>query len=175
MNNQITFNPLCEDDLELLHQWFQVPHVKEWYARGKTYPLEIIREKYLPRINDSSHIPNFIIKLDMKPVGYIQFYHANHSLPEGVDNYTHSLFNKFKPAEIAGIDLFIADEKILRKGISSKILSSFIEEFIVGKFKAVVVDPLKRNITAVAFFEKNGFKKLSSSTDNNHLLMMRVI
>lgn len=173
MNNQITFNPLRENDLELLHQWFQVPHVKEWYARGETYSLDKIREQYLPRIIEPDFVPNYIINLDEYPIGYIQLYHVNHSLPEGVDNYTHSLFGIFKPEEMAGIDLFIADEKILRKGISSKILNRFIEVFIAGKFKAVVVDPLKRNTTAVSFFEKNGFKKLASSTDDSHQLMLR--
>src|SRR3990167_4661331 len=148
-SNQITFKPLREDDFELLHQWFQVPHVKEWYARGETYALEKIREQYLPRIKAPDFVPNFIINLDENPVGYIQLYHANHSLPEGVDNYTHPLFSQFKPEEIAGIDLFIADESILRKGISSKILNRFIDEFIAGKFKAAIVDPLKRNTNAV--------------------------
>lgn len=175
MNNQITFNPLREDDLELLHQWFQVPHVKEWYTRGETYTLNEIREKYLPRIKEPDFIPNYIINLDVDPIGYIQLYHLNHSLPEGVDNYTHPLFSKFKPEEIAGIDLFIADEKILRQGISSKILNRFIEVFIAGKFKAAVVDPLKRNTNAVSFFEKNGFKIQTSSVDGNHVLMLRIL
>ena len=76
----------------LLHQWFQVAHVKQWYARGETYSLNIIREQYLPRIIKPDDIPNFIIHLDGKPVGYIQLYQVSKSLPEGVDNYSHTLF-----------------------------------------------------------------------------------
>jgi aminoglycoside 6'-N-acetyltransferase len=175
MNNQISFTPLCEDDLELLHKWFQVPHIKKWYARGETYSLETIREQYLPRIQAPASIPNFIIKLDEYPVGYIQMYRLTYSLPEGVDNYDHSLFSLYKPEEMAGIDLFIADENILRKGISSEILNKFIDEFIAGKFKATIVDPVKINATAISFFEKNGFKVFPSSAYGNYLLMMYII
>ena len=170
-SNQITFKPLCEDDLVLLHQWFQVPHVKEWYARGVTFSLEMIREKYLPRLSDPS-IPNFIISYLGKPVGYIQFYHVTDHLPEGVENYSHSLFGDFKANELVGIDLFFVDENILGKGICSKIFTSFVDSHIKGKFRGMVVDPVTSNSRAIVFFERNGFKRLTSSVDVNHLLML---
>src|SRR3990167_9099177 len=100
------------NDLKLLHQWFQIPHVLRWYARNEKYTFEMIQEKYLPRINDAT-IPSFIICDHDKPVGYIQFYHVTEHLPEGVANYNHPVFNDFKPNEIVGIDLFIADENYL--------------------------------------------------------------
>ena len=126
----------------LLHQWFQVAHVKQWYARGETYSLNIIREQYLPRIIKPDDIPNFIIHLDGKPVGYIQLYQVSKSLPEGVDNYSHTLFKQFKPEDLAGIDLFIADENILGKGICSKILTAFVDAHIRGRYVAMIVDPI---------------------------------
>jgi aminoglycoside 6'-N-acetyltransferase len=44
----INFKSLGENDLPLLHHWFQRPHVKQWYARDENYTLDMIREKYLP-------------------------------------------------------------------------------------------------------------------------------
>lgn len=46
----IHFKPLTENDLPLLHDWFQKSHVKQWYAREENYTIDMIKEKYLPRI-----------------------------------------------------------------------------------------------------------------------------
>lgn len=79
-----------ENDLKLLHQWFQIPHVLKWYARDVKYTLEMIQEKYLPRINDYS-ISSFIICDYDKPVGYIQLYHLTDHFPERITDYNHPL------------------------------------------------------------------------------------
>src|SRR5688500_11834457 len=149
-NNNITFKKLNENDLKLLHQWFQTPHVLKCYARDKKYSFEEIKEKYLQRINDAS-VPNFIIHAQDKPIGYIQCYYLTDHLPEGIVDYSHPLFNDFKPNELVGIDLFIADKNYLRTGFSSEALALFINTYLKEKFKAVLVDPLKQNITAISF------------------------
>ena len=41
----IRFRKMNADDLKLLHQWFQIPHVLKWYARGEKYTFEMIQEK----------------------------------------------------------------------------------------------------------------------------------
>tara|TARA_R110000868_G_scaffold208838_3_gene458383 strand:+ start:689 stop:1231 length:543 start_codon:yes stop_codon:yes gene_type:complete len=172
MKEKITFEPLLEEHLELLHQWFQIPHVKEWYARGESFTHEMIVDKYLPRIKDQASILNFIICVNGKPIGYIQLYCLSHYLPEGVSDRNHPLFEKYKPNELAGIDIFIADEQYLGTGIGSSALSEFINTYIKGKFKAVVSDPVKQNVRAIIFFEKNGFVKIDDHHDSYHLLML---
>jgi len=109
MNTLITFKPLHEDNLALLHQWFQKPHIKQWYARGESFTFEMIVEKYLSRIQNPNKIPNYMIHLDGNPIGYIQLYHLSYSLPDGVKDHNHPIFDEFKPKDIAGIDLFIAE------------------------------------------------------------------
>jgi hypothetical protein len=56
------------NDLKLLHQWFQIPHVLRWYARNEKYTFEMTQEKYLSRINDAT-IPSFIIYDNDKTYG----------------------------------------------------------------------------------------------------------
>lgn len=172
----IHFKLLTENDLTLLCEWFQKPHVKQWYARGESYTLEMIREKYLPRILNPQTIPNFIVYADNTPIGYIQLYCTKDSLPDGVTDYTHPLFNNIKPNEIAGVDLFIADENYLKKGYATLTLTNFIKEYVQGKFTLLVTDPLKINVNAIQFFKKNGFKKLSSNQPQsvNELLVLHV-
>jgi len=171
----ITFKPLTENDLLLLYDWFQKPHILTWYARGKHYSLTKIKEKYEHRIKDPT-IPSFIIHIENQPIGYIQLYEVSHHLPDGVSDYDHPLFQQNKPNEVAGIDLFIADEKYLNKGYAGTILKIFINEHVKTKFTVLVADPLKANSHAIRFFEHNGFKKLVCDllSNVNELLVLYV-
>ena len=172
----INFKLLTENDLPVLHNWFQKPHIKQWYARDENYTLDMIKEKYLPRIFNPESIPNFIVYADNTPIGYIQLYCVNDSFPDGVTDYNHPLFDNFKPNEIAGVDLFIADENYLKKGYATLALTNFIKEYVRGKFILLVTDPLKINKNAIQFFERNGFKKLLSDQPPsiNELLVLHV-
>ena len=181
-NHNIMFRQINANDLVLLHKWFQIPHILKWYARNKKYTFEMIKEKYFPRINDTS-IPNFFIYDQDTPVGYIQYYHVTKHLPEGISDSSHPLFSNtalshtgasFKPKELAGIDLFIADENYLRTGFGSEALALFINTHLKDKFRAVLVDPSKHNIAAISFFEKNGFKHIISQDNNYDLMILRL-
>lgn len=101
-----------EEDLHLLHQWFQIPLVLKWYARGESYSLKIIQEKYLLRINDAT-ILSFIIYDGDKAVGYIKFYYVTTHYPAGIKNNNHPVFKEFKLSKVVSIDLFIADKDYL--------------------------------------------------------------
>lgn len=172
----IHFKPLTENDLTLLHNWFQKLHVKKWYARNENYTVDMIKEKYLPRILHPEPIPNFIVYADNTPIGYIQLYCVKNFLPDGVKNYTHPLFDNFKPNEIAGVDLFIADENYLKQGYATLTLTNFIKEHAQKKFTLLITDPLKNNKNAVQFFERNGFKKFkeNDSDTTNELMIFRI-
>lgn len=172
----INLKPLTESDLPLLHDWFQKPQIKKWYARGECYSLEMIKEKYLPRIHNPESIPNFIIYADNKPIGYIQFYRISNFLPDGVENYTHSLFTNYNPEEMAGVDMFVANDEYLRKGYATLALKTLIKEHVKDKYLVLVTDPLKSNINAVRFFERNGFKKFTddNSTSINELMLLHM-
>jgi RimJ/RimL family protein N-acetyltransferase len=173
----ISFKPLAEDDLLLLHQWFQMPHVFQWYARGNKYTLDMIREKYLPRIKQPENISSFIIYIHNHAVGYIHFYSVNKHLPDGVNGYDHALFKKYKPEQIAGIDIFIADGKYLNRGYGSKALSQFINKYVKEKFQALVSDSLKSNRRAILFFKRNGFESLldeKNENNENELMLLKI-
>lgn len=172
-NHTITFKKMSENDFKLLNQWFQIPHVLKWYARGDKYTPEMIEEKYHQRINDTS-IPNFIIYNQDNPVGYVQYYHVEKHFPEGIVDYNHPLFKDYKPNELIGLDLFIADENYLRKGFGSEVLTIFIDTYLNKKFKAVLADPVKQNTAAILFFEKNGFRHILSQNVNHDLMLLEL-
>ncbi|VVC77259.1 Bifunctional AAC/APH [Aquicella siphonis] len=170
-NHEIVFKPLREEDLTLLFQWFQKEHVLRWYARGQGYTLEMIKEKYRPRLDDPD-LKSYIIHIHDKPVGYIQLYRLSSYFPEGISDYSHPLFSLFQPHELAGIDLFMADENYLGKGYASKALMCFVQACVKNEFRALLADPSKENSRAIAFFMRNGFREVESPYPHDHAIML---
>lgn len=166
------FKTLNQNDLTLICQWFQEPSINQWYARGKPWSLEAIREKYEPRILGQENVPSFIIYKDETPIGFIQCYQFEHGFPEGIRGSNNLLFKKYEQVDLVGIDLFIAEENIRGKGFGVKIINQFIKDFLTG-FSAVVVDPQALNVNAIKCYEKSGFMKTSFSEDSNYLVMIK--
>jgi aminoglycoside 6'-N-acetyltransferase len=169
----IAFNALQETDLPLLHQWFQEPLVKKWYARDRDFSLEEISKKYTPRILGKDKVQSFIVTANAIPIGFIQYYVLNDYLPEGIGEQ-NSLFHLAKPHQIAGIDFFISNSLFHRQGWGTKILQQFITLFLESKFRLLVADPEINNHMAVHFYQHNGFT-LTTYSENPHYLLLSKI
>ena len=168
----ITFFPLQISDLPLLHQWFQEPIVKKWYAREFTFSAEAIREKYLPRILEQEAVPSFIVQINENPIGFIQYYALTNYLPEGI-NKENALFHLAKPHQIAGIDFFIGESLFRGRGIGTKILQQFIASYLEQSFSIVVVDPEINNQAAIHFYQKNGFTLTDYSETPEYVILLK--
>lgn len=120
-----------------------------------------IQLKYQPRISGKETIHSFIIALDKEDIGFIQYYSLEDYLPDGLSDYHHPLFNKYTQSELAGIDLFIGEEKYLHQGYGAKIITQFLKEIIFPHFKAVIVDPELKNTRAIRAYQKTGFVNFS--------------
>ncbi|HHJ0490126.1 TPA: GNAT family N-acetyltransferase [Legionella pneumophila] len=173
-NQNLEFKPLSQKDLNLMTQWFAEPTVKQGYARNQQFSLEDIRAKYLPRIEGMDPVPSFIIYLDQKPIGFIQYYCLADHLPEGISGHNTSLFDKATPEQLAGIDLFIAEPSCRGVGLGRQIIRHFIAKQLY-RFKAVVVDPQIGNEQAIACYQKAGFLPTQHSEDANYLLMINML
>jgi aminoglycoside 6'-N-acetyltransferase len=156
----IDFKPLHKDDLQLLYQQ---------YARGQTWSLKDIENKYLPRLNGHANVPSFIIYSDNKPIGFIQYYCLSEHYPEGIQKES-SLLKSHQPNQIAGIDLFIATPENRGQGLGVVIINEFLSHF-----RLLVVDPNIDNIQAIRCYKKSGFEESHYSEDRNYLLMIRTI
>jgi aminoglycoside 6'-N-acetyltransferase len=170
----IEFKPLKTADLPSLYQWFQEPLIKQYYAKNQSWSLDDIKNKYLPRIQGLDEVPSFIIHVNHNPAGFIQYYGLNNHLPEGVSKYTNLLFDNYRPEDLAGIDMFIADAHNRGKGLGSLIINKFIETQLMF-YQAIVVDPEIHNLQAIKCYEKAGFKSTSYSEISNSLLLMKLL
>lgn len=114
-DEKITFKPLINSNLDLLCIWFEKPHVLEWWNDHLT-PNEI-KEKYGRRIGDSIICP-YIVYLNDKPIGFIQYYWAS------------KIGNGWWPDEnedTVGLDQFIGEEDYLNKGFGTLMINEFIQ------------------------------------------------
>lgn len=169
----IRFVPLRLNHLPLMHEWFSRPHLMQWWTRGETYPLETIVKKYGSRARGEDATRGFVIELDDEPTGYAQVYPiSGDSLPDGVLDTTNPLFTAYRPAELAGVDLFLADPEKLGKGVGTAVLTAFLKTEVFSKYRVAVIDPLQINARAIRSFEKAGFRRTDFSEVPQSLVMV---
>ena len=167
---EIAFRPLRQDDLPRLHQWLQRPHVRRWW--GDEYEhFEAVVAHYGPALEGSDPTDLYVILLDGRPGGYIETYLV-------VDHPEYEAHVQVGPG-VAGVDLFIADEELIGRGLGPRILDSFVESVVFARddVHAAVAAPRCENAASIRAFEKAGFRRVRITTDPEepglHQLMRR--
>jgi RimJ/RimL family protein N-acetyltransferase len=163
----IAFRPMTAEDLSVLHEWLQREHVRRWWTRRET--LDDVTGHYLPAIEGRDPTDLYFIILDGAPAGFIQTYlvsdHAEYQRLVGVED------------GVAGVDLFLADEERLGKGVGTRVLQEFLRliVFAVPTTRACVADPDAENGSSLRAFEKAGFSAVRELVDpddgREHVLM----
>ena len=151
-NNQphFTFKKLTHNDWPLLLQWFKEPHVEKWWPTPEENEL---MEYFLEKIR-SKNTFGFIVLLDEKPMGYIQYYHIDRSKVT-----SGSLFPPLHDETTIGIDQFIGDPHYLHKGYGTLFIKQFFKELEIlePNITAIILDTDPENIAAIRCYEKVGF------------------
>jgi RimJ/RimL family protein N-acetyltransferase len=167
----VIFRPLAENDLELLCQWLNRPHVLNWWG-GVPKTLQETRDKYIPRISGEVPSKGFICYEEEGPVGYIQ----THWLVDFPD-YAEKLGDGVEP-NMASMDIFISDEKNLHRGLGQSIMRDFLHEIVFTKMRAeaCTVGPSIENKPSIRAYEKAGFSHWKtvdvSSTEREYVMMI---
>jgi len=165
----ITFRPMSRDDLPLVHEWHQRPHVQEWWVERKTF--EETEAHYGPTIDGVEPTDHYIALLDGEPFGLIQTY-----LVSDYPDYA-ALIEEGEGT--AGVDLYIADPANTGRGLGTEMLRRFVEEIVFARPETVAVtaDPDVRNRASIRAFEKAGFRRVRELVDPQddelHVLIRR--
>jgi RimJ/RimL family protein N-acetyltransferase len=165
----ITFRPMSRDDLPLVHEWHQRPHVQEWWVERKTF--EETEAHYGPTIDGVEPTDHYIALLDGEPFGLIQTY-----LVSDYPDYA-ALIEEGEGT--AGVDLYIADPANIGRGLGTEMLRRFVEEIVFARPETVAVtaDPDVRNRASIRAFEKAGFRRVRELVDPQddelHVLVRR--
>lgn len=163
-SSTISFKPLQEDDLELLCKWLDKPHIKEWWNDGLNH--DEIKDKYRKRIGDTI-VVSFIVYLDSKPIGFIQYYHAN--------KVRDGWWSEEVEGTI-GIDQFIGEKDLINRGIGTEMIRAFVDHLFCNlNAKKIITDVDPKNRRAIRCYEKVGFefvKEIMTPDGITHLMII---
>ncbi len=170
---KISFRPLQETDLPLMHRWLNTPHVSEWWSIDGNHhpPLEDVKKHFLPRTGGQEPVDCYIILFDEKLIGMIQSCK--------LDDYPAEKIEFGLEGSYASIDLFIGEADYVHKGLGSSIIRNFLEEIAFKKYDVdyCFIDPDPKNNIAIKAYRKAGFKYLKTawySKDNAAAYLMSV-
>jgi RimJ/RimL family protein N-acetyltransferase len=165
----LTFRPLLRDDLLLLHEWLQRPHVQRWWNERDSYDEVVAR--YLPAIEGSDPTDLYLALLEGEHVAFVQTYL--------VADYPEYAALVAAHAGAAGVDLFIADEERTGKGLGTELLRRFVDEIVFAPPSTThcIADPDVENVASIRAFEKAGFHVVRRFVDpadrKRHALVRR--
>jgi RimJ/RimL family protein N-acetyltransferase len=152
----ITFKKLKQNDLNLLRNWLNSPHVHEFYDKDKTNTVEDVEKRYAPKIKGEKPMDCYFVLFGDKPVGYIQKYFVN-DWPELGDSLDYD-------DTVVSVDLFIGDSEYMGKGFGSLMLLEFIKQVVFAdpKVTMCMIGPEPSNKRAIRAYEKVGFKHVQT-------------
>jgi AacA4 family aminoglycoside N(6')-acetyltransferase len=154
LSNEIELRLMTEQDIPLLHDWLQRPHVVEWWGSEDGTPSIVqTHEWYAPRVLASENVTPYIALFSGKPMAYAQSYVA---MGSGDGWWTAET-----DPGVRGIDVFVADENILNKGIGTGVVSALVRRlFTEPAVTKIQADPNPLNTRAIRCYEKAGFERI---------------
>jgi len=168
IEDDITFRPLCEGDLPLLHDWIHRPHVAAWWGQANASEcLEDTRRKYLPRLQGDSPVRPCVALLGGEPIGFIQSYTAVGCSDGWWEDETDP--------GVRGIDQFLCDGDRRGQGTGSRMVAAFVRQlFDDPSVTKVQTDPDPTNARAIRCYEKAGLRPVGTiaTPDGPALLMV---
>lgn len=151
---QVTLRLLAEDDLTLLHEWLNKPHIVEWW-QGERPTLNEVRQHYRPRIVSPEKVTPFIGLLDGKPFAYAQSYVAMGALDGWWEEETDP--------GVRGIDQSIGYPQLMGRGLGTRLVEALVDLlFRDPRVTKVQTDPAPENLRAIRCYEKAGFRKVKA-------------
>jgi aminoglycoside 6'-N-acetyltransferase len=146
----LKLRPATLADLPLLRRWDTQPHVMAATGDDDFFDWET----ELPRSVDWREL--LIAELDGRPIGFLQI----------IDPATEETHYWGDAEEnLRAVDIWIGEAADLGKGLGTQMMRLALDRcFSDPKVKAVLIDPLFRNVSARRFYERLGFRPLERRT-----------
>jgi AacA4 family aminoglycoside N(6')-acetyltransferase len=149
---RVTLRLMAEEDLPMLCDWLNRPHIVEWWGGGSERPtLEDVYVKYMPRVLAREGVTPYIAMLGQVPIGYAQSYIALGSGDGWWEDETDP--------GVRGIDQSITDPMLLGRGLGTALVRALVETlFRDPSVTRIQTDPAPANLRAIRCYEKAGFR-----------------
>jgi AacA4 family aminoglycoside N(6')-acetyltransferase len=148
----VTLRLMTDDDIPMLHDWLNRPHIVEWWG-GERPTLDEVHEKYLPRVMARDRVVPYIGLIGGVPFAYAQSYIAMGSGDGWWEGETDP--------GVRGIDQSIADAALLGKGHGTNLVRALVDLLFADQaVTKVQTDPAPHNARAIRCYEKAGFRAM---------------
>ena len=164
--DRLTFSPLTEVDLPLLHEWLGREHVSRWW--GPQRSLEEVVRDYHPAQRCFGGPMFFLIRLDAEPLGFIQRYAP-------IEHHHEGWWLNINDPGVRGVYVFLARESHLDHGFGSQAVAAFVGMlFEDPQVTEIIADPAPDNLRAIHCFRNAGFaaRQVVKTPDGPALLMV---
>jgi len=152
---ELTFRPLTDDDLPLLHRWLNDPGVVRWWEGDDVSWDGVVRDYGGGGDGPEEH---YIAVAGGRPVGWIQC--------GGVSNWPEE-YESWRSLGVddaaAGIDYLVGDPDARGGGLGSAMIRTFVDEVVFGRhpeWTQAGADPHVDNVASWRALEKAGFRFL---------------
>lgn len=151
----VSFAPLAEADLPLLHAWLNASHVIAGYSRVHTTPGDVAA-KYGPRIAGTVPVRGYIASVAGRPLGYVQAYRV-----ADFPDYA-ALVGEFGRA--MAIDVLIGEVEYTGRGLGPRVIAAAVSELVFPASDAdcCIATPRADNTASLRAFAKAGFALVRS-------------
>jgi RimJ/RimL family protein N-acetyltransferase len=149
--HKFAFKKATQADKKLVHQWLELPHVKEYWDGSK----EIAKHFEDPFFNF------WICFCDEEPFGLVVTSDASHPDPATKEVLDHIVPWLDPEGKTLLIDFAITEKDYLDKGLASETLHKFAQAQ-EPSVKAFLADPEAKNAKALHVYEMAGFVKVST-------------
>lgn len=137
-------------DIPLLRAWDEKPHVSEATGEDGDYDWD----DEIPRTADWGEL--LIAEDDGRPIGFMEIIDPARE----PTRYWGDV-----EADLRAIDIWIGEEKDLGRGYGTQMMQLALTRcFADSRVKAVIIDPLERNMRARRFYERLGFRFVETRT-----------
>jgi len=146
----VTFAPLIEANLALLHEWLNAPHVVAGYSRVSSSREDVVA-RYGPRIAGEVPVRGFVASVAEHPVGYVQVYRV-----ADFPDYAATVVD-FDGA--VAIDVLIGEVEYTRRGLGPRVIAAAVDEIVWPSFPTAscIATPRADNTASLRAFAKAGF------------------
>jgi len=151
---RVTLRPMTEQDLPMLHDWLNRPHIVQWWGGEAARPSwDDVQAQYRPSVMAAEGVTPYIAMLGDEPIGYAQSYVALGSGGGWWEDETDP--------GVRGIDQSLADASRLGQGLGTLLVRALVARlFEDPAVTRIQTDPAPDNLRAIRCYEKAGFAAL---------------
>jgi RimJ/RimL family protein N-acetyltransferase len=162
-NPDITFRPLRDDDLPLMHRWLNDPAVVQWWE-GADVSWPAVVSRYGP--GHSAVVEHWIALLAGDPLGWMQCYCA----ADVAKREAYYWRGHLELRETAGIDYLVGEATRRARGIGSAMIRTFVRDVVFARhpeWAFAAAGPFEANVASWRALEKAGFRRLATLDDED--------